>query len=364
MATGPSVPGQLNAYIPSWAASGRLAESFSRNPKTMPLPKYAQYIESPKNQGYFLKIGTVEAGRIASINDYVWNWGADEPQNSELEQFDFVPFITTRYRNGFFLDDDTERTAEWDVVETMAKIHAQKAMTLRTNLAHIELATANNWKTSANSGTADELADLSADHTATASVFAGGNLDQGTTTNAYVKIFFDKARVLIDKDTLGTVDVDQVQAVMNPNTARLIAESAELRDYIKGSPDAAHEVRTGSTPNARYGPGLPDTLYGVKIVVDNTVLITNRKGGTLNRVYSFPDRTIAILSRVGGLDGVYGTPNFSTLVWFWYRDDMTLERKADPDNRRTKARVVQCGVAKLVCPASGYLLTNATSVNS
>lgn len=363
MATGPGYPGNLNAYIPNWAASGRLAAAFSRNPKTFPLPNYIQMIESPKNQGYYLKLTAQEAARVASVNDYLWNWGAEAPESPDgLESFDYVSFLTSRYKNGFFLDDDTERTAEWDIAEQHAKIHAQKAMTIRANLVHSVLTNANNWKTNANSGLQDQTSDLTQDHTGTASAYAGGYLDQGTSTSPYIKIFLDKARVLIDQDSLGTVQSDQVQVVMNPRTARLLAESAEIHDYLKGSPDAMHEIRTGSSPNAKYGPGLPSAIYGVGIVVDNTVIVTSRKGATLAKGYSFPDQTIAVVSRVGDLEGVYGTPTWSTLVWMWYRDEMTLERRQDAENRRIKYRVVQCGVPILTSPITGYLLTSATSV--
>lgn len=362
MATGPGFAGQLNAYIPNWAASGRLAAAFSRNPKSFPLPKYYQLLESPKHTGYYLKITAQVAARVGNISDFLWNWGAEQPKSPDgIESFMYVPFTASRYKNGFYLDDDTERTAEWDVAETHAKMHAQLAMTIRTNLCHTVLTNANNWKTNADGGLQDQTSDMTADHTGTASTFVGGFLDQGTSLNPYIKIFMDKARIAIDKDSLGVVESDQLQVVMNPDTATLLAESAEIHDYLKGSPDAMHEIRTGSSPNAIYGPGLPSTVYGMKIVVDNTVIIGSRKGATLNKSYSFPDQTIAIVSRVGELEGPYGTPTWTTLVWVWYRDEMTLERKMDPDNRRINYRIIQAGIPILVSPITGWLLTSATS---
>lgn len=359
MATGPGFPGALNGYIPNWAASGRLAVAFSRNVKTFPWLKAIQMVESPKNQGYYLKLTAQEAARVVQHQDYAWGWGQERPQHPEgLESFNFLPFIAQRQDYGFNLDDDTERQSEWDVAEEHAKIHAAKAMTDRS-IKIIEVATNTaNWQTSADP-------DLSSNHTASATAFVGGQLDLGTSTSPYIKKFIDKASVLIQLDTLGTVAADQMHMIMNPNTARLLAESAEIHDYLKGSPDAMHEIRTGSTPNARYGPGLPSTIYGMDIVVDNTVRVTSRKGAaTLTKAFAFPDQTIAIFSRPGELEGVYGTPSWSTLTWFWYRDEMTLERFKDAENRRTKFHVVDTGVPVLTSPLAGYLLTSATSVAS
>src|SRR5438876_78720 len=81
----------------------------------------------------------------------------------------------------------------------------------------------------------------------------------------YLKIFLDKAAALILTDTLSCVEPNQLQVVINHNQARLWAESSELHEYIKGSPAALDEIRSGTSPNARYGPGLPSSIYGYQI---------------------------------------------------------------------------------------------------
>lgn len=356
MATGPGFPSPFNVYVPNFAASGRLSVAFSRNAKKFPWLKAIQMVESPKTQGLYLKLTAQEAARVVQLQDYAWNWGSPRPMHAEgLESFNYIPFLTERKDYGFNLDEDTDKQAEWDVAEEHAKIHAAKAMTART-MKIIEVATTvANWQTAADP-------DLSASHTGTATAFAGTTLDSGTTTTIPVKKFIDKAQNLIMLDTLGTVQADQMHMIMNPDTARLIAESAEIHDYIKSSPDAMHEIRTGSSPNATYGPGLPSTLYGMDVIVDNTVKVTSRKGATLAKAWAFPAQTVLITSRPGELEGVFGTPSWSTLTWFWYRDDMTLERFQDPINRLTRFSVVDCGIPVLSSPLAGYLLTSATSV--
>jgi hypothetical protein len=356
VATGPGFPGPGNVYIPNWEASGRLGIGYARNPKRFHLPKYVQYIESDKRVGYYFKLSPQEAARVVSLNDYLWSPGQPRPTRVEgLEQFNFLPFRSLRWDFGFSIDEDTDRMAEWEVVEAHAQIHAAKAMTHRTIRSLNVLTTAANWQT-----TADP--DLSTTHTATATAFAGGQLNLGSSTSPYIKIFLDKASVLINLDTIGVVESNQLQVIINPNQARLWSESAEVHDYLKGSPDALEEIKSGQSPNGRWG--LPSTLYGYPVLVENCVKITSRKGDTLAKSFAMPDQTALMVARVGDLDGIYGMPSFSTLTYFWYRDDMTLERFDDPHNRLTEAHVVDDGIPVLTSPLSGFMLTATTSVAS
>lgn len=358
MATGPGYPGSGNVYIPNWEASGRLAVGYSRNPKKFPLMNYLQLVESPRNTGYWLKFTTQEAARVVTTNDYRWGRGATRPVHPDgLESFNFISFSTQRFDYGFNLDDDTVDQAEWDVALQHSEIHAQKLMTARTIRALTQLTTAGNWQT-----TADP--DMSSNHTATASSLAGGQIDQGSSTSPYLKKVLDKIAVQINLDTLGVVTPDMLQVVSNPNVARLVAESQEIHDYLKGSPAALDEIRNATSPNAMYGPGLPSSVYGYKWNVENCVKVTSRKGDTLTKAFAYPDQAINVVARVGQLEGVYGLPSFSTLTGFWYRDEMTIERFPDPKNRLMEYHLTEDMTEVLTSPLSGYYVTSATSVAS
>ena len=360
MATGPGYPNATNVWIPNLDASGGLIVAFSRNAKKFPIMNWMQLVESPKMLGYYKKLGTAEQGRVVNDNDDVWNFGAERPQHNDgLEYFTNVPFVTKRFDYGFNLDDDTERQADWDVALQHSDIHATKAITRRTARAITVATTASNFQTT-------NETEASEDHTATATALAGGYIDAGSSTTPYLKKALDKIAVLIMKDTMGVVTPDMLHIVINPNTARLLAESAEIHDYLKGSPAALDEIRSGTSPNALYGPGLPSSIYGYKIVVDNTVKVTTRKNssGTATKTFAFPDQTLLMAARVGELEGKYGGPAFSTLTYFWYRDELTIERFQDARSRRFEYHVVDCGVPVLTSPLSGYLLTSATSVAS
>src|SRR5439155_57306 len=161
----------------------------------------------------------------------------------------------------------------------------------------------------------------------------------------------------ITLDTNGVVgdDPQNFNIVLNPNTASSLALSAEVHDYLKGSPDALDEIRTGQSPNAMYG--LPANMYGYKVWVEKTVRETTRVGGTLTRSFVCPDNAIVFLSRVGGLEGLYGSPSFSTVTLFTL-EELTVETREDAWNRLTEGACVEDTAEAITCPASGWYLAD------
>lgn len=353
MATGPGFPTGTNPFIPNWESSGKLAVAYSRNVNKFAIMKYMQLVKSPLPIGYYLKMNAQEAARVVSQNDYSWPRGNVRPSQIEgLESFNFLPFATARKDYGFNLDDDTVDNASWNIAEQHSKIHCQKLMTSRTIRGTGVLTTAANWQQAADP-------DLSADHTGTATAIAGGKFDVGTSLAPYFMNALNYCANLINLDTLGVVESDALHVVMNNHTASLIGQSPEMHDYLKGSPDAKAEITSGKSPNAKFG--LPGSVYGYPVVVENAVKVTSRKGDALVKVRAFPDQTVAIVARIGELEGVFGTPSFSTLTAFWYRDEMTIERFEDRKNRLMEYHVVEDMIEVLTSPLSGYLITACTA---
>jgi hypothetical protein len=306
--------------------------------------------------GFYLKLSPQEAARVVTVQEYTWPDGQVRPQHDDgLEQFNFVEFRCQRYDYGFTIGEQAAEQADWPIVEQHSGIHAAKLMTARTIRMLSTLTTASNWQTAADP-------DLSADHTATATSLAGGYLDQGTSTIPYLKKALDKIAVLIAQDTLGVVDSEQLQVIINPDVARLFSESSEIHEYIKSSPSAEKEIKEGIGPNSRYG--LPSTIYGYPVIIENAVKVTSRKGATLAKAFAMPDQQLLVVSRLGDLEGPYGAPSFTTATIFWYKDDMTLERFDDPKNRLVEGHIVENTSEVLTSPLSGYLVTSATSVAS
>lgn len=369
---GPGYPSSTNVFIPNWEASGRLTTGFSRNTAKFHLPKYIRYTQTNQTVGLFLKLSFQEAARVVTPQEYEWPDGQVRPfPTNGLEQFLFQEFRTHRYDYGFNVGWMTRDQAVWPIIEQHAQIHAAKLMTDRTYRFLNILTTSSNWTiagTRPDTGTATTLdADLTVDHTNTASGLSGGFMDQGTSTAPYIKIVLDKVAALINKETLGVVEQDALSVIINPNQARLWAESSEIHEYIKGSYWAQEEILQGLQPNNRYG--LPSSVYGYPTLVENAVRVTSRKVANSNyaaptKSLIMPDQNVLIMARPGALEGVFGAPDFATAVLFWYMDEMTLETFDDPKNRLVEGHVVENAAEILTTPASGYFVTSSTSVAS
>ncbi len=343
MAAGTSVlPGGSNTYIKDFRSSGKLQVGFSRNPNKFALPRYSQITPVERDAGFYLNINCEQAGRIvdADLSEFVWPDGADAPENNDgTEKFNFKDYRTKRYVYAFKLGQKAAEQADWDIEKTEASILAQRAMTARTVKALSVLTTDANWDSS---------------HIATVSAISGntGTWDASTTARQDIKRSLHYADEVIAMDTLGVVSAENMQLLMSPNTAKAIARTQEIVDHIKGSPQAYEQVKGGTGKFAKYG--LPDMLYGYPIAIEDAVKVTTVRGAaTATRARALGDGVAFLLSTVGGLTNENEGPNFSTLTLFVY-EDMSVETKDDPDNRRKKGRIVDDFDAVLTAPASGF----------
>lgn len=355
MATGPGYPQGSNTFIPA-DISGRIRVGFSRSPKKFALPRYVQYVETPSSSFYWLRMTTQEAARVLSVNDFEWPDGSpDRATDTGTESFNFVPDITHRRSYKFRVGQKAADQAVWPLVESQSGIKAAQCMTART----IRWATA--FENTANWAKAGDTANLSTNHFSTATNLVGAKLDTGSSTNPIIRKAFSVIARVINQDTMGVINYEpnSFNIVMNPNTAISLANSPEIHDYIKGSYWAREEIDSGSSPNAFWG--LPSTLYGYPIIVENTIKTTNLKGLDKAATTVMSDGVILFTSRPGGIDGQYGAPSFSTLTMFWWKEEMTVEMKGDSWDRLYYGRVVEDNTEVVTCPASGYLLTECTT---
>lgn len=337
-------PGVSNTYLVSHEATNNLIVGYSRNPKDFALTEYIQIVPVTKNTGAYLRITADEAARVLSndLKELRWGDGEEAPMHAEgLESHEFDTYRTTRYALGFSLGDLTIQMASWDLIAMHAAIKAQQAMTARTVLTNAFLETTGNYD---------------ATHTATATAAGGGKWDVSTVTDLFIKKSLRYAALIIKKDTLGQVSPKDLVVVVNPNTAAQASESAEVHSYLKESPFALAQIR-GDSPSQNGKYGLPDYLYGYKFVIEDAVQNPNAKGATSQAKEFVQTDTVALmLARVGGIQGMFGGPSFTTASLFML-EEMTVETKRDDDNRRTKGRVVENYAAEMTAPSSGFLFT-------
>lgn len=343
MAVGtPVLVGQSNTYVKDFRSTGKLKVAFSRNPKEFALPNYVQYKTVQRDSGYYLRINTEQAARLVggTLNEFVWPDGADRPQNHDgTERFAFADYRTTRYNYGFTLGDKATEQADWDIVETEAAFHAQQAMTARTRSIISQLTTTGNWD-SANTIAAASISGNS------------GAWDVSTTARQDIKRSINYAVRIIMQATLSKVRRRDLVLVMNPDTAMQIAECQELVDHVKQSTDALKQFRGDRDTYGEYG--LPGTIYGIPVVIEDAVMVTSRRGASsVTRSFVMGTGGALLLSRPGGLDAPAGGPSFSTATVFLY-EDMTVETQKDPVNRRTRGNVVDDFTGEITAPAAGF----------
>ncbi len=344
-----------NTYVPSMSeskeATGAMQIEFSRNPNDFSFNRYIRVRPVNAISGLYLYIPPGAAARVlnADNSDFRWPRGQVAPTgNWNTQGFQFLPYITERFAPTFQIDHDAVDQASWDVIAVNSRMAAQQAMTGRTVRGTTCLTNATLW--GGNTGTA---ASLTTD--------GSGVLSASTTTTLRVKSLFQNVAKAILKATIGVVRPKDIIAVMNPNTATLIANSPELVQHFIQSQFAEGQVR-GDYPGAEQGElfGLPPKLYGIKTVIEDAVRVSSDvNAATQVGDFILGDGVIIFVSRPGGLTSAAGGPDFSTIQCFC-KEDMTVWTKYDDDNRLHAGRVVDDTDFRLVAPVSGYYVTTIT----
>jgi hypothetical protein len=353
-----SQPSVTNVFIPNHAATGGLLAGFSRNPKAFAFNRYVQIYPVPKMLGYYATWLSRQAARIhhSDLRDFMWRDGNDAPHGADnLESFTYVKYETQRYAFPFTLGDLTIAQADWPILQAHSEVVAQQAMTGRTALAYAKWNTASLWGTHCANvdGTYGTL------NGNAAILLAGQNWTNGSGTAPYIQKSLNYGTVFINRDTLAVLGMKDTILVVNPNTALQMAQSPEIHAYFQGSPFAQAQIR-GDQPSLNDRWGLPDILYGHPFVVEDAVIDTNLRNETPTAsndgtTYVVADGVALLTSRVGGLEGVGGSPAHSTLVMWYMQDDLTVMSYHDQNNLLTRGRVVSNFSCDIVQYNAGFL---------
>lgn len=340
-------PGAHNVFVHDHEASSRMVVDFSRNINKFKVNQYAQIWPAKKTAGLYLVMGLEEAARVVNTDESLWADGADRPVDfGALEDFEFLPFRTKRHAYSFPLGDLTVEQATWDIMAQHLDYQAKKAMTTRTIKVQQQLQ--------------DPTKHL-ASHVKDADDFDGvaGDWGAATTQNQNIKRTLGQITERILLDTLGAVTREDLIIVIGPGGANRLSQAQEFVDHVKGSPDSYAQVR-GELKGLNTQYQMPDNLYGMKLVVEDTVRVTNRKGAAKATSFVLGNDKAIVVSRVGGLEGVADAPSFSSVVQFM-KEEMTVEKVREAIHRRTTGSVVEDFEAKLVAPVSSYLIEDLFS---
>ncbi len=339
------IGGGLNTFVPTFsAATGQIQIEFTRAANRFPITQYAQIVPVQQMSGYYLRIDEEETARVVNTQDLQWPLGEDRPTgiNNDIE---WTQFTCQRFQSSFHIPQETARQAQWDVVASHARIAAQKMMTLRSLRMATQLTTAGNYTSGLN-------------YFADAGTLTGS---ENITSANGVQIVIQNAIERIVQNTVGAVSAKDIILVINPITARQIASSSGVTNYVKNYP-AAFSFLKGDDTFAAYG--LPQSLFGLGgVVVDDTVRVTTRKGsGSPARSFLYGDSNapaMVFVSRPGGLVGNEG-PSFSSATIFAY-EDMSVETLEDPWNRRVRGSVTDNSATVLTAPLSALYIADANT---
>lgn len=347
MATG--YPGNINTYVPTLDISGNLQVGFSRNIKDFPLNSYINLTKVKAPRGLYLYFNPLDVARIRlnNANGPRWAPGTLRPTGFQNTRgFEYKEFTTVRYAHPTTLDQQAVDVAEWDVQKKHSEDLAQEAMTFRTFIANQTLLSTANYP---------------AAHVFTATTAGGGFLDGGTTADPRIKKAFDYAARQIQKATMGRIKHGDLTVVMNSNTALLLSNSRELREYVMQQESAQKNITMDdSNYNAKYG--LPKKLYTYNIAVEDTFYNGYNRGNASEvGAPTFEDNSIMVVTRQGDLESSGPeSPSYSTLHLMMY-EDMTVETEQDRWNRLLQLSVVDNFVPVVVAGVSACKITNIFS---
>lgn len=346
-------PSSTNVFIPNTTSVNQgvtadLVVNFSRNIKTFALNQYSKLIPVRKNQGYYkrMAVGQQAKAQWSDTRNFLWQPGQGRPSgNWNKMGFSNFPWLTLRYAYDTTLDQLEIDLADYQIQPIHVAMLAQQAMTNRTKQAISVLTNANNWAST---------------HTTNCTALVGGKMSAGTATNPYIMQAIQKMAVQINTDTTGAVGLEDLSIVMNPNTAKSLAQTQEIRSYLSNQVNAILFLQ-GKAPTKAQMYNLPDTtLYGVKYFIEDAVQDTGASAvasdDTANLSYVLPDGVVIMLGRPGDLPGQEGATDFSTLTGF-FLEEMTTETFNDPKNRLVELSVVENFTYALTAPLSGYYLT-------
>lgn len=353
--------GPNNAYVPSHESSRRLTVDYARDPKKFPLNRYIQLFPVDKMVGYYAKFNVADRMRITDTNaaKQMWKDGADAPRGDDFgEKFEWLLYECKRYMQAGRIGWLTAQQNSLGLVQRLEAQLAQFMMTLRTQRVLTMLQTSGNWPT-ANTIAVSSITGVS------------GKWDVSTTARSDIQRSINYAMETIFLATGGAVEMDQLALVVPRKSARLMSTSQEIRDYIKGGPDAKPWIigkDSESWNNKAHG--LPDYLFGIEVIVENAVKMTSARGITDARAYVADYTAPFIVAKPEKLVGVAGEPSFATAALMSFSgessegnsdsmQDLQVEHYESEEHKRTHVRVIDNTAEKLPAGESGFLFTAA-----
>lgn len=343
--------GPGNVFVPAFDTQANLIINYSRDPKKYIVNQLMTITPVSKPIGKYLRIKPEVQGQLTDTWNQSRRWADGAPRPIQLEggqKHEWLEFFTERYIESFPIGYQTEQNAIWDIVNTQSKALANRMMTGIALEAYAVLKNSSNYS-----------------NTATATVAGGGLWSAATSTSRYIQNSLNYALEAIQKSTMNGVSAEDLILVLSPAVAKQIAASAEIADYMAGSPFSAPFVQGEAFQNQLGNYGMPPMLYGIKVVVDPLVQDNSALGATSNTQFVATNTTTPsayLISKQGSLGSEAGGSNFSFLHCFkWTPEEFYTEVIDVPFDKRKVLSVVDNRVVKAVASEAAFLFTAVTA---
>lgn len=366
--------GYQNVFIPGYMGDGesqkKLIVGFTLNEADWALNNIVNVYGADKPYFFYTRFHSPDFSRVPHSNAWDSRWidGSERPLSQEKPRFVNEPVQLYRHSVHDYLGDWTQDLSEiGPLIPIMQQTFAAEFMLKRSARTVTELTTSTNYPTA---GTTHYYADWNALATAASSLgysslyfgTAGTNtILDGTINDPFIGKALKHAVITILLRSNGRVRPENLQVIMNPNTANRLANTQEIRAYMAQQARSL-EVLQGKEPKTWPTFGLPNPLYGLEVIVDPLVYNTAKTDlGTADTpTFVWPDGMISVITRPGGVAGMPGSVGFGSLaLWQHKKWAMRPETFPDPQNHRLAVTFMDAYEVKLVAPEITFTIEDA-----
>lgn len=357
--------GPFNGILPEPTG---MAVGFVRDPKTFPHVLYTQFVPAPEVLFRWFAFDPDEPTRVTDLDDNIWAYGDYRPTGKgEMVRGEWLAGRIKRWDFAYTLDDQTQRS--WSKQGLNPKNFLDLTMLSKASVHRsariVSALQAASW----------------GNNTASVATLAGSGAfwdkSSGTELNPsgvpnpnfqIIKKTLDRIMRRIDLATGGAVAGRENFFVLPPLVAIAVAECGEIVNAVKQS------VYANTLLNPEVGWrnkkwNLPDEYGGFTWVVEDTIRTTVRRmaDGTVASIsggekdYILNTDTAYCVSRVGGLDGGYGMPSFSTMQLYHLNGEVTIQAFSEPKHELVEGHVVMEDCPIVASTLSGFALTDILS---
>lgn len=352
MAT-PRYPSPTNTFVPE--ATGQ-AIAYVRDPSRFKVNEYVQLVRAPKPVVLYAFLDPDEPVRVVTDAEYDWPDGQPRPRPAgNVGNFKWEEVRIFRRSYGYTVGEQLVETAEgWNPRAFFDAIILNKAMVNVTKRVMALLDNAANW--GANTATATSL-------NGGAGNWANASNDPTSVNFLAIKKSLNAAvrRILLASN--GLVTRKDLRLVIDPVVADAVGETSELHTYVEKSPVALAQIR-GDAPNVNAPWSIPEQIYGLPVVVEDASYVNVRPeaDGTAavvetEKVFVADPTKARLVSRVGGVDGLYGAPSASTAQRYYYKYELAIEARHESWDKLHEASCVDQFKEVLAAPQTGFLIT-------